>query len=400
MRRTIKNRVLAFLASFFVISLILCVADFFFFPVSFSNVFLILIFLGLIYICSLYEGQFYIKAIVIGTCVSSSLLLRVLNEAVLASYLKNYRIFSWEVAASSTVLLLLLCLFFFRFTVVTKTTLPKHYGISMAVFITVMGFLTDTVRLASLRFDERLLRIGVCAIPVVTILYLYYLFFRIVHEFEEKRTYELTVQQMELQKKHLQQSELAQRELRNLRHEIKNHVFYMQTLLKQNKLDELEDFFSQVYRSEYGIDMLDSGNSAVDVLLNQKAAYAKSKTIQTTMQVALPEVIPVDESELCSVISNLFDNAVEACESLPAPAISLAVSQTGSYIHIICKNTAPFDVCKNNPLLETTKSYGNHGIGLQVVQKIIEKYDGMMEYHMENMVFVITVMLRIDAEKQ
>ena len=141
--------------------------------------------------------------------------------------------------------------------------------------------------------------------------------------------------------------------------------------------------------------MLDSGNDIVNALLRQKLIYAGSKNIQLDIQSSLPESLPIDSVDLCTVISNLLDNAIDACVVQDFPKISLSIQQAESYIHIQCVNTVTFDVCKENPGLRTTKQSGYHGIGLQIVRRIVEKYDGIFEYHMEDMSFFVTLMLHI-----
>ena len=396
LRHFFRHRAAVFFLSFAILSIFAYGADFAFAPVPFQITLFYFIILGLFYTCLIYQEQFYLKAIVMGAIVSAAMLTRYLAGVLMDLIVEEFRVFSFEMTLGSTVLFLLLTLFFIHFSVIPKNPLPPHYGISMAVFMLTMALITRFINQMASFFNEWILSFGVLAFSIGIILFLYYLFFKLVHEYEEKSANKLTAEQH----KHLRESIRVYNEMRSLRHEIKNHVFYMQSLLKQKKLNELEEYFHLVYRQEYDIDMIDSGNDVVNALLCQKTAFAKSKGIQVSIKTALPESLPEAEGSLCTVISNLFDNAIEACEKLPAPAISFALHQTGQYIHILCKNTVAYDICKENPNLQTTKPIGIHGVGLQVVRGIVEKYDGMMEFHMEDMVFVVTLMLKIGRKKE
>jgi sensor histidine kinase YesM len=373
-------------------------ADFAFYPVPFQITLFFYVILGLFYVCLMFHGQFYLKAIVLGASVSASMLMHFLTGTFVTLITGSFRIFSLETTLGSIILLLLLVLFFIHYAVIPKTQLPSQYGISMAVFMLLMALFTNSITVLSFQFTDRSSRLAIYAFSLGVVLFLYFLFFRIVREYEEKSVYKIMLRQMESQQKYLQESVQTYNEMRCLRHEIKNHVFYMQTLLKQKKLSDLEDYFHQVYHREYAFDMIDSGNDAVNALLSQKRAYAESKNIHVSIQTAIPNSLPIDEADLCAVMSNLLDNAMEACESLPNPSISFAVQQAGQYIHISCKNTVAFDVCKENPDLQTTKQLGNHGVGLRIVREIVEKYDGMMNFNVEDMVFVITLMLKVGAD--
>jgi sensor histidine kinase regulating citrate/malate metabolism len=111
----------------------------------------------------------------------------------------------------------------------------------------------------------------------------------------------------------------------------------------------------------------------------------------------MPETHGLDESKICAVISNLIDNAIEASDGLPDASITFALKQTGHYLFIECKNTVAYDILQENALMKTTKTKGDHGIGLQVVDDVVKKYDGMINFRMEELTFIVSAMLKIDG---
>jgi len=391
------HRMIAFFLSLFVLSVLTYGADFLFYPVPFQITLVFFVILEVIHACFLFEGQFSLKAIVLGASISAMMLLRYISGTIVRQFTGEFRIFSLEMTLVSTILLLLLTIFIIHFAVIPKSRLPSQYGISMATFMVIMALASDSIHKLSLQLNNRSISFAIIGFPVGVVLFLYYLFFKVVWEFEEKNTIKLVNWQMETQQKHMQESMQAFNEIRFLRHEIKNHVFYMQALLKQKKWDELEDYFNQVYRREYSVDIIDSGNNTVNAILSQKTAYAKSKNIDISIHSSLPESLPMEESSLCTVLSNLLDNAIEACETLASPSIFMNIQQSGRYIHILCKNTVAYDVCKKNPTMQTTKQTDNHGLGLQIIRTILEKHDGMIDFYMEDMMFVVTLMLKTNS---
>ena len=173
----------------------------------------------------------------------------------------------------------------------------------------------------------------------------------------------------------------------------------MNIMLKNREYHKLQDYFMDFYRSEYMVDMIDCGNNIVNAILNQKAAYAQSRDITVHIQAALPESIGISDVQFCAVISNLFDNAIEAAEKTEHPTIEMNIKLIKNYLSIVCKNTVSHDVLKDNPNLHTTKSNkSDHGIGLQVVHNIVEEHDGMIQFEMEDNKFKASVMLQIESQ--
>ena len=345
---------------------------------------------GMLYASLFFHGRFYLKIIIQCACVSCIMFIHIIVVTILSRLAGFYMMFTWAHALVVSVFLFLFMCFLIHFAFVPKTKLPAHYGIGMAVLMLMMTLYVNIIRTlgSSLEF---LIRISMLSVPVIIVLSLYYLFFNMVKEFEQKQ---LIGKQLNLQQKHLEESTEIYNDMRRLRHELKNHVFFMNNLLSQDKYIELKEYFKKFYQQEYAINLIESGNNVIDAILNQKVAYAKSKRIRVSISVALPESLDIDESRVCAVISNLFDNAIEACEHLSAPEISVTVRQKGYYIHIACKNTVDHDVLKENATLTTTKNTRYHGTGLQVIQKIVETYDGIIDFQMEGMTFTVDVLLK------
>jgi len=316
--------------------------------------------------------------------------IHIIVVTTLTFFTGSFMMFTWAHVLVVSVCLFLLMRYLIHFAFIPKTKLPAHYGIGVVILMLMMTLYINVIRAfgSSLEF---LIRISMLSVPVVIVLSLYSLFFNMVKEFEQKQ---LIGQQLNLQQKHIEESTETYNDMRRLRHELKNHVFFMNSLLDQDKYTDLKEYFNKLYQQEYSINLIESGNNVIDAILNQKVAYAKSKKIRVSITVALPESLGIDESCVCAVISNMFDNAIEACEHLPTPEISVTVRQKGNYIHIACKNTVDYDVLKENATLTTTKKTRYHGIGLQVIQSIVETNDGIIDFHMEGMTFIVDVLLK------
>ena len=109
----------------------------------------------------------------------------------------------------------------------------------------------------------------------------------------------------------------------------------------------------------------------------------------------LPETLELEVMDLCSVLSNLLDNAIEGCRGAAAPKITVVVKLVKEYISINITNTVKEDVLKKNPhLLTSKKDREFHGLGTQVVRDLVARYDGVAEFGCTNQVFYAQAMMK------
>ena len=395
-KKIIRHKWRLFALSSFAISMILYGIDMFFKPVELFLTLILYITVGLLYVCFFFQGRFYLKMIVQSTTVCCTMLMHFIVVASLSLLTGSLMLFTWQQMLSEIIFSVLLAYSLIRFSKIPQIDLPSRYGICMAALMLTLALLSDVPMMVG---SDSFFTLGLNVFMLIIILFLYFLFFSMIREYEEKK---FLAQQINLQKKHLEESSETYESMIRLRHELKNHAFYMKTLLVQKEYDQLKAYFERVYEHEHSIDVIESGNRIINALLNQKNALAKSKGIQVDYSIALPDTLCVDESHVCAIISNLFDNAVEACESLPNPKIYLVLQQKENFLHITCKNTVPFDILKENSSLQTTKEQSSyHGIGLQVIKSIADMYEGMTDFYMEDgLVFVASVMLESSDQTQ
>lgn len=138
-------------------------------------------------------------------------------------------------------------------------------------------------------------------------------------------------------------------------------------------------------------------NSVVNSVLTVKKVTAEQKGIETKIAVAIPETLRIAQIDLCSVFSNLLDNAIEACEQLSADKHKLisvkAVLQAG-FLIVKVENPKINAVHNVNGLIKTSKKDKvNHGYGLQLIRKIAEKYDGQVKVDYDESIFTVCVSL-------
>ncbi|MGN0426025.1 MAG: ATP-binding protein [Acetatifactor sp.] len=206
-------------------------------------------------------------------------------------------------------------------------------------------------------------------------------------------------QQLDLCNKQAAECELAYQETRRVRHDINKYLFDIQTSLlagnlseAKNKIDNLLEH-NQIYRKE----ICRSGNLIIDSLINNKYSVVEKMGIKMNCNVFLPDQISIESSDLCIIIGNLLDNAIDATQQLPQGNryINLSISLVKSSVLLTIQNSYSGTLKnKKEGFFQSTKpnpSY--HGIGLTSVKKSVDKYDGELLITPENNVFQVTVLL-------
>lgn len=189
-------------------------------------------------------------------------------------------------------------------------------------------------------------------------------------------------------------------DLRCLRHDLKNQYSYMQILLKEKRYGELERYFQQVAENlPPQLNYIDCGNRTMNTILNMEISKARSQKIEVTHQLVIPPVLPFPEDDLCAIVANLMDNAIEGCKKLGpeegTPSVHLEIYPQKSYLFIMCRNATNLKKLERRGWgLRTTKGDEKlHGYGTKIVSKTAEKYNGCAEYFLEDGFFVAKVML-------
>ena len=190
-------------------------------------------------------------------------------------------------------------------------------------------------------------------------------------------------------------------DLRCLRHELKNQYAYMSILLREQRYGELGEYFSQMAEDLPPLlNLANSGNSSIDTVLNMEMAKAKQAFIPVEYDLIAPAVLPFTADDLCAILANLMDNAIEECIRLRTQGredvqIRLSIQPYGGYLYIVCRNsTDRQDLDRWHDALRTTKSDDRlHGYGTRIVMKLAKKYNGTADYSLKDGTFVAKVML-------
>ena len=207
----------------------------------------------------------------------------------------------------------------------------------------------------------------------------------------------ITAYQNDLIEKHCEEVENMYRQVRGWRHDYKHHIQTMKAHLSMRQYEALDDYLNELDKDLTTVDtVIKTGNVRIDAVLNSKLAV-KQKGIRINAKALVPKELAVSEVDLCIIIGNLLDNAMEACEKQPDNGkrfIRVYIDILKGQLYIYVANSMTNDIKKLGKSYLTTKAAG-HGFGLLRVDRVVARYNGYLNRQHEEGVFATEVMLKI-----
>lgn len=206
----------------------------------------------------------------------------------------------------------------------------------------------------------------------------------------------LIKKQLELQEDNLLDLEEKYDETAKIRHDIKNHISCALTMAEQTEHETLIEYLRDL--SEEKIVLVDNyvktNRKVLNAVINTKYKTAKTKGIDIQC-IVMDELNNINNLDISVLLSNLLDNAIEACEKNKMTSeIKLKIWSDAGYYCIELSNTVESDVLVDNPYLLTSKKDKQlHGIGLRSVRAIVDKYNGMINFYQKSNKFYAYVSL-------
>lgn len=206
-------------------------------------------------------------------------------------------------------------------------------------------------------------------------------------------------QEIDLYSMHIEEKEKSMLEFRRVRHDLKNQLIYLMQLCDNKRYIELEQFLGNLIEkaSFDSLAIAKTDNTIVDALVNYKYAIVKRFGIEFTVKLDIPMQLPIDSADMCIILGNALDNALEANirSKIERRYIKLNMRMDINNLFIVVENSFDGHVNrrKEGKLLTVKTDMINHGIGLDSIQKSVNKYHGIMKTHFTESVFVLEILL-------
>lgn len=161
-------------------------------------------------------------------------------------------------------------------------------------------------------------------------------------------------------------------------HDLKNKLFAIERQLEKNTDDGIKSIKEICHKVSCAYNMRLTGNEATDALLNSKFEDITAKNIKLSHDIFVLEKIMIHPEDMCVILGNLIDNAIEACDKIPNDKerfIDINISVKKSYLLIFVSNSKCCKMSLRN------KQFGHeHGFGLKNVSEIVKNYNGDIDF--------------------
>ena len=209
--------------------------------------------------------------------------------------------------------------------------------------------------------------------------------------FNMNRQYEV---EKELARLKTEQAELLERDYTTINrayeinaklfHDFHNHIGILHQFLSHEKTEEAMQYLDELQSPVKEMtDTVWTGDETVDYLINSKAVKAQASDIQYQIHVEFPRHTNLRNIDLCAILGNLLDNALEAAQQVPEKDrrfVRLTIRRINQMLIIKVENSFSTLPLQENGALKTSKAEkGLHGWGLKSVQTAAEKYDGILQ---------------------
>ena len=231
----------------------------------------------------------------------------------------------------------------------------------------------------------------------INIMFLVLMYF-IISQNNERLSNEILKFKLDSTKRNVEETAEWNRKIEKLRHDIKNHMSCLRELINNNEKDRALSYIQNIYDESINTvpNHIVTDHPTLNAILNLKESICRDNNID--LRCCIPQTIPnVDDMDMCVILSNLFDNAIEAEMKEKNPEIKLDIVTVGNYLRIKMKNRISAPVLIKGELPETSKSdKDSHGYGILSIIDAVNRNDGMHEFYEENNYFAANVLLKID----
>lgn len=202
----------------------------------------------------------------------------------------------------------------------------------------------------------------------------------------------ITNQQNEYRSEYAKNVKMQYDEIRRIRHDMKQTYVVIESLLKDNKLEEAMKFVQKSTRVLAGQKFsINTGNDFVNTILNSKLGIAKERGIEVICSIS-GDVMGIEDIDLCNLLGNMLDNSIEANEKVTEKQF-IELNINSDEIKMVIKVINSTSDIISDELKTTKKQPELHGFGVKTIKAIAEKYNGFAEFYNDNNQFETQVLL-------
>lgn len=208
---------------------------------------------------------------------------------------------------------------------------------------------------------------------------------------------EMVIQNLKYQQSYYEELEQTQAAVRKIRHDMNHHLSVIVSFLHGHKEREAEEYITKLSGEFAGSNKVFCKNRIVNAVLNSKYNKAEAKQIDCFFNISIDGLMGIDDISLCSLFANTLDNAIEACEKI-SDADKRHISVKARYQNeVLCYEISNSKinevVVKRGRFLTGKRDKSIHGIGVQNVKDVVERYSGDIDITFTEEEFTVTALI-------
>ncbi len=225
------------------------------------------------------------------------------------------------------------------------------------------------------------------------------IFVKLSENLELKRKASIYEKEFTLLEQYMHERENLMKEFRVKRHDLKHQMLNLLILLQDQDYKKLEENIEKLAEldSLNGLFVVNTENSIIDAFVNSKYAFATERGIKFDAKLNIPAELPFAGEDISVILGNALDNALEAClrGKVDDPYVKLNMSYDQGNLVILVENTFDGFLKKERKTGWATRKNNSqqHGIGIQSIRNVIQKYHGYYHVDIEEKVYRLEMVL-------
>lgn len=359
--------------------------------------------LRILIICSIYWLGF------LGTDILSVNIILALFRVEDASYLYTSKVLYLLVVITAKLLLVLMIKIFKSAQMQLKVKLTIKPKELLFIAIPIVSNFINIIVLYSFRIglmdnykSKDFILASANNLSAISNLALIFIIIKVIKESELRMENRAIKEKIEYQYNHYIQLQDAQLKVRQLYHDMNNHLICIEAMNRQNK--ESQEYIDKLKLELNNWTAINTtGDMVLDIILSEKRAICLNNNIEFSANINFRNCDFIDMMDVCTIFSNILDNAIEACDKIhdKDKYIKIVGNIINKFYVIRCENSKINVVSKNkNSIFTDKKDKFLHGLGINNIKACIEKYNGntSIDYTEEKFIISMYIPMKNDSD--
>lgn len=351
---------------------------------AYANI-LVTIIVTLISVIVIYESTLWKKYVFVIAFNAIWMLMETLCGYILLIYCEEYA-YIQSVGSVVSKIFFLVVIFALKkvFTDEEIKELPAKYSILLVLIPTGSIYIMNNIFMLGFTIDNDHASFNSAITAIILLgmnVLIFYIYMKLADDLCLRRMTSIYEQQLELCERHQQEREISMLQFRDAKHNMKNNLVSILAYAENRDYEKIIDFVNEILDTGgmVSTDISHSGNIVIDSLISYWFMVAKQEKIEFTVDICVPMMMPFKGADICLILGNLLENAVEAAKKVESKRyIKIKVKYDKSNLLVFVSNSYRGTLMKTkNQRLKSTKSDAeNHGVGLSSVYRAVTKYHG------------------------